>query len=59
MTQLCEVVGASCQDLSKIVGSDKRIGPYFLNASPAFGGSCFEKDLLSLIYILESNGQTV
>eukprot|EP00347_Sterkiella_histriomuscorum_P009440 403341205 len=59
MTQLCETVGASCQDLSKIVGSDKRIGPQFLNASPAFGGSCFEKDLLSLIYILETNGQTV
>lgn len=56
MTQLCEVSGASSQDLAKIVGSDARIGPHFLNASPAFGGSCFEKDLLSLIFILESNG---
>ncbi|CDW82077.1 uridine diphosphate glucose dehydrogenase [Stylonychia lemnae] len=58
MSQLCETTGASVQDLSKIVGSDKRIGQYFLNASPAFGGSCFEKDLQSLVYILESLGQT-
>ncbi|CDW90032.1 udp-glucose 6-dehydrogenase-like [Stylonychia lemnae] len=58
MSQLCETVGASVQDLSKIVGSDKRVGPLFLNASPAFGGSCFEKDIQSLVYILESLGQT-
>jgi len=56
LTQLCEIEGACIQDLSRIVGSDKRIGPAFLQCSPGFGGSCFEKDLQSLIYILESNG---
>lgn len=56
MTELSEVVGASVQDLAKIVGSDKRIGSAYLNSSPGFGGSCFDKDLLSLIYILEYNG---
>lgn len=58
MSELCEVVGASVQDLAQIVGTDKRVGPYFLQSSPGFGGSCFEKDMLSLIYILESLGQT-
>ena len=57
MTQLSEVVGASVQDLSQIVGADSRVGPAFLNSSPGFGGSCFEKDLLSLVYILEYNDQ--
>ena len=53
---MCEISGGSIQDLSKIVGSDKRVGPQFLQSSPGFGGSCFEKDLLSFIYILESRG---
>ena len=57
MSQLCEEVGGSTSDLAKVVGADKRIGPAFLCAGPGFGGSCFEKDLLSLVYILESNGQ--
>jgi len=46
------------QDLAKIVGADKRIGPAFLNSSPGFGGSCFDKDVLSLVYILEYNGMS-
>jgi UDPglucose 6-dehydrogenase len=56
ITELCEIHGGSIQDLSKIVGSDKRIGPQFLQSSLGFGGSCFEKDILSFIYILESQG---
>lgn len=57
MSQLCEEVGGSTQDLAKVVGTDKRIGPSFLCAGPGFGGSCFDKDVLSLVYILESRGQ--
>lgn len=56
LSELCEITGASVQDLRTIVGSDKRIGMPFLCASLAWGGSCFEKDILSLAYILESNG---
>lgn len=56
LSELCEISGASVQDLRTIVGSDKRIGMPFLCASIAWGGSCFEKDILSLAYILETNG---
>ena len=47
----------SVDDVKKIVSSDSRIGSKYLNPSPAFGGSCFEKDLLSLVYILHDNGE--
>lgn len=56
VSELCEITDACISDISSIVGSDRRIGPLFLQSSPGFGGSCFEKDILSLIYILESNG---
>ena len=60
LTSLCES-NSSCSvhDVKSIVGSDARIGDKFLNASPGFGGSCFEKDLLSLIHILAENGDSV
>jgi len=41
----------------EIIQADSRIGSKYLNAGPGFGGSCFEKDLLSLIHILDSNGE--
>ena len=56
MSALCEVSGADVREVSKVLGSDHRIGAKFLNASIGFGGSCFGKDLLGLIYICESYG---
>ena len=51
LSALCEKSGASIQELSKAIGTDKRIGPHFLEASVGFGGSCFKKDLLNLVYL--------
>lgn len=48
---LCEKVGADVGQVMKAVGMDPRIGPYFLNASVGFGGSCFRKDVMSLAHI--------
>jgi UDPglucose 6-dehydrogenase len=47
----------SIDEVREIISSDSRIGPKYLNPSPGFGGSCFEKDVLSLVYILHSNGE--
>ncbi len=51
ISALCESTGADIDEVSKAVGKDKRIGPEFLNASVGFGGSCFQKDILSLVYL--------
>lgn len=60
LTSLTEKLDdCSIQDIKQIVSSDSRIGSKYLNCSPGFGGSCFEKDLLSLIHILDSNGEHV
>ena len=48
---ICEATGADVKEVKFAVGSDKRIGKYFLNAGPGFGGSCFKKDLLNMIYL--------
>lgn len=56
ITPLCEATGASITEIKDAIGKDKRIGPYFLNASVGFGGSCFQKDVLNLIYICKSEG---
>ncbi|XP_076954376.1 UDP-glucose 6-dehydrogenase 3-like [Bidens hawaiensis] len=56
MSALCEATGADVTQVSYAVGKDKRIGARFLNASVGFGGSCFQKDILSLVYICECNG---
>merc|ERR1719343_1583897 len=44
------------QEVSRAIGADSRIGPKFLGASVGFGGSCFQKDILNLVYICESEG---
>lgn len=55
---LCEKSGANVFELSKAIGMDKRIGPHFLNASVGFGGSCFKKDILNLVYLSKHYGLT-
>lgn len=42
--------------MSRALGYDPRIGNKFLNASVGFGGSCFQKDVLNLVYICETLG---
>ena len=58
ISALCEVTGAQVGEVAKVLGSDYRIGPKFLKASVGFGGSCFKKDLLSLVYLCEFYGLT-
>ena len=53
LTELCEKTGADIDEISEVVGADIRIGPRFLKASVGFGGSCFQKDILNLVYICE------
>ena len=56
ISELCEVTGADVGEVSKAIGMDSRIGPKFLKASVGFGGSCFQKDILNLVYIAKSYG---
>lgn len=56
LSALCEKTGADIFELSKAIGMDKRIGPYFLNPSVGFGGSCFQKDILNLVYLSKYYG---
>ena len=56
ISELCEVTGADVSELAKAIGTDSRIGPKFLKASVGFGGSCFQKDILNLVYIAKSYG---
>jgi UDPglucose 6-dehydrogenase len=56
LTELCEVTGANIDEVAKAIGMDSRIGPKFLKASVGFGGSCFQKDILNLVYIAKSYG---
>ena len=51
LSALCEETGADINELSKAIGLDHRIGPHFLKASVGFGGSCFQKDILNLVYL--------
>ena len=48
---LCEATGADVREVSRGIGSDSRIGSKFLDAGPGFGGSCFKKDILNLVYL--------
>lgn len=56
MSQLCEKSGADVHEVSKAIGMDSRIGNKFLKASVGFGGSCFQKDILNLVYIAKTYG---
>ena len=53
---LCEKTGANIHEVSKAIGMDRRIGTHFLKSGPGFGGSCFNKDILNLIYICNYYG---
>ena len=54
LSAICEATGANIDEVAHAVGFDSRIGPKFLRASVGFGGSCFQKDILNLVYISES-----
>ena len=56
ISALCEKTEADVDEVAHAVGTDSRIGPKFLKASVGFGGSCFKKDILNLVYIAESYG---
>ena len=53
---LCEATGADVREVSRAIGADSRIGSKFLDAGPGFGGSCFKKDILNLVYLAEYFG---
>jgi UDPglucose 6-dehydrogenase len=56
IARLCERTGADVGEVARAIGADSRIGPKFLTASVGFGGSCFQKDILNLVYICEQFG---
>lgn len=56
MSELCEVTEADVQEVARAIGADSRIGSKFLKASVGFGGSCFQKDILNLVYIAKTYG---
>ena len=56
ISSLCEETGADIKEVSKAIGMDKRIGSKFLNSGPGFGGSCFKKDILNLVYLCNFYG---
>jgi UDPglucose 6-dehydrogenase len=56
MSALCEATGADIDEVAHAIGRDSRIGAKFLKASVGFGGSCFQKDILNLVYLCEHFG---
>merc|ERR1719262_1625821 len=56
ISALCEVTGANVTEVAHAIGVDSRIGPKFLKSSVGFGGSCFQKDILNLVYLCRSFG---
>merc|ERR1711865_910872 len=56
IARICERTGADVREVARAIGTDARIGPRFLTASVGFGGSCFQKDILNLVYICEQFG---
>lgn len=53
ISALCEATGADVDEVANAIGKDSRIGPKFLKASVGFGGSCFQKDILNLVYLCD------
>tara|TARA_A100001035_G_C27775738_1_gene498901 strand:+ start:995 stop:2407 length:1413 start_codon:yes stop_codon:yes gene_type:complete len=51
ISAICESTGADVREVSRAIGLDSRIGSRFLNSGPGFGGSCFKKDILNLVYL--------
>ena len=56
ISALCENTGADVREVARAIGSDRRIGSEFLDSGPGFGGSCFKKDILNLVYLAEYFG---
>ena len=56
ISALCEATGADVREVARAIGSDSRIGSKFLASGPGFGGSCFKKDILNLVYLCEHFG---
>jgi len=56
ISALCEATGANIKEVARAIGLDSRIGSKFLNTGPGFGGSCFKKDILNLVYLSEFFG---
>ena len=56
LSALCEQTGADIDEISMAIGMDHRIGPHFLKTSVGFGGSCFQKDILNLVYLCKYYG---
>lgn len=58
ISELCEATEADVVEVSRAIGMDSRIGSKFIKAGVGFGGSCFKKDILNLVYLCESYGLT-
>ena len=56
LSAICDTTGADIKEVSNAIGLDHRIGKYFLNPSVGFGGSCFQKDILNLVYLCRTYG---
>ena len=56
ISALCESTGADVREVARAIGTDSRIGSKFLDSGPGFGGSCFKKDILNLVYLSEYFG---
>ena len=56
ISALCESTGADIKEVKSAIGMDHRIGSKFLNSGPGFGGSCFKKDILNLVYLTSYYG---
>ncbi len=56
ISALCEATGANIAEVSRAIGTDNRIGSKFLDSGPGFGGSCFKKDILNLVYLSKHFG---
>jgi UDPglucose 6-dehydrogenase len=56
VSAICEMTGADIEQVARSIGADQRIGSRFLKAGVGFGGSCFQKDILNLVYLCEHHG---